>query len=103
MSAIFNIDPISNFIDRKKVGDCPALHQQPTLNVHLHETASNSLMMAKRPVDEVVDGNDAYLKRQKLTHSVEKQSSTPIEEIRSGKQLQRILAFDQNAARSRHG
>jgi hypothetical protein len=38
-------------------------------------------MMAKRPVDEVVDGNDAYLKRQKLTHSVEKQSSTPIEEI----------------------
>ena len=60
-------------------------------------------MMAKRPVDEVVDGNDAYLKRQKLTHSVEKQSSTPIEEIRSGKQLQRILAFDQNAAQSRHG
>ncbi|KAE8450452.1 hypothetical protein EG329_006527 [Mollisiaceae sp. DMI_Dod_QoI] len=54
--------------------------------------------MAKRPAEEVIDGNQAYLKRQKIT-STEQQA--PTEEIRSARQLRQILAFDQDASRSK--
>ncbi|KUJ07055.1 uncharacterized protein LY89DRAFT_632091 [Mollisia scopiformis] len=55
--------------------------------------------MAKRPADEVVDGNQAYLKRQKITQATKQ---TPTEEIRSARQLRQILAFDQDALRLKH-
>jgi len=58
--------------------------------------------MGKRPAEEIVDGNQAYLKRQKLSNPV---TLKPVagEEVHSGKQLRQILAFDQNIGRSRHG
>jgi nucleolar pre-ribosomal-associated protein 1 len=56
--------------------------------------------MGKRPADEAVDGNQAYLKRQKITSST---NATPPEEISSARQLRKLLAFDQDAARSKHG
>jgi len=58
--------------------------------------------MAKRSAEEVADGNQAYLKRQKISNPVKKMS-TPTEEVRSGRQLRHILAFDQDAGRSKHG
>jgi nucleolar pre-ribosomal-associated protein 1 len=56
--------------------------------------------MGKRPVEEVVDGNQAYLKRQKISNTV---SAGPADEINSGRELRKLLAFDQDAARSKHG
>jgi len=56
--------------------------------------------MGKRPAEEVVDGNQAYLKRQKITASV---NAAPADEICSARQLRKLLAFDQNAAQSKHG
>ncbi|PMD62487.1 uncharacterized protein K444DRAFT_525099 [Hyaloscypha bicolor E] len=56
--------------------------------------------MGKRPAEEVVDGNQAYLKRQKITASV---NAAPADEVCSARQLRKLLAFDQNAARSKHG
>lgn len=56
-------------------------------------------MMVKRSTDRPAeDGNQAYLKRQKIKHVP---SST--EEIQSSRQLQQLLAFDQNIERARHG
>ena len=55
--------------------------------------------MAKRTTDRPVEyGEQAYLKRQKIKHVT---SST--EEIKSSRQLQQLLAFDQNFGRARHG
>ncbi|KAH7411257.1 ribosome 60S biogenesis N-terminal-domain-containing protein [Cadophora sp. MPI-SDFR-AT-0126] len=58
--------------------------------------------MAKRPAEENVDGNEAYLKRQRITSSSRSGPATasPIE-IRSGEQLRQILAFDQDSGRSK--
>lgn len=56
--------------------------------------------MAKRPAEEVIDGNQAYLKRQKITSTAQQ---APTEEIRSARQLRQILAFDQDASRSKQG
>jgi nucleolar pre-ribosomal-associated protein 1 len=56
--------------------------------------------MGKRPVGEILDGNQAYLKRQKITNTA---NSGPSDEINSARQLQKVLAFDQDAARSKHG
>ncbi|CZR63316.1 probable URB1 Nucleolar protein required for the normal accumulation of 25S and 5.8S rRNAs [Phialocephala subalpina] len=56
--------------------------------------------MTKRPAEEVADGNEAYLKRQNIT-PVSKQIQT--EEIRSARKLRQILAFDQDASRSKYG
>ncbi|KAE9371565.1 hypothetical protein N431DRAFT_484088 [Stipitochalara longipes BDJ] len=56
--------------------------------------------MGKRPADEVVNGNQAYLKRQKITSSTN--AASP-DEISSARQLRKLLAFDQDAARSKHG
>jgi nucleolar pre-ribosomal-associated protein 1 len=55
--------------------------------------------MAKRTTDRPVeDGDQAYFKRQKIKHVT---GST--EEIQSSRQLQQLLAFDQNIGRARHG
>jgi hypothetical protein len=59
------------------------------------------LIMAKRPVDEVEDGNQAYLKRQKISNPGK--PTAPIVEIRSGRQLRQILGFDQDSGRSKQG
>jgi nucleolar pre-ribosomal-associated protein 1 len=57
-------------------------------------------MMAKRPVEPVVDdGNQAYLKRQKIKHV----PTTSAEDIQSSRKLQQLLAFDQDAGRAKHG
>ncbi|KAK0120629.1 hypothetical protein ONS96_010833 [Cadophora gregata f. sp. sojae] len=59
--------------------------------------------MAKRPAEENVDGNEAYLKRQKITSSGRSGPfAGPPVEIRSGKHLKQVLAFDQDSGRSRH-
>jgi hypothetical protein len=57
--------------------------------------------MGKRAADDIEDGNQAYLKRQKIGSVVEKTSSAI--EIHSGKQLRQLLAFDQDPARSKNG
>ncbi|KAH9219615.1 ribosome 60S biogenesis N-terminal-domain-containing protein [Leptodontidium sp. 2 PMI_412] len=57
--------------------------------------------MAKRPAEEIVDGNEAYLKRQKITSTRSAPPAGPPIEIRSGKQLQQVLAFDQDSGRSK--
>jgi nucleolar pre-ribosomal-associated protein 1 len=56
--------------------------------------------MGKRPADEVLDGNQAYLKRQKITSST---NAAPAEQISSARQLRKLLTFDQDVARSKHG
>ncbi|CAG8974405.1 hypothetical protein HYALB_00010045 [Hymenoscyphus albidus] len=65
--------------------------------------------MGKRTADDLEDGNQAYLKRQKIgnvgkaghTHAVG--NLGPPTEIHSGKQLRQLLAFDQDSTRSRQG
>lgn len=57
--------------------------------------------MAKRPADDVEDGNQAYLKRQKISNPGK--PVAPAEEVRSGRQLRQILAFDQDSGRSKRG
>ncbi|PBP16834.1 ribosome biogenesis protein Urb1 [Diplocarpon rosae] len=58
--------------------------------------------MAKRPAEDSSNGNEAYLKRQKITHSIRSTPSAgPPIIIRSGKQLRQVLAFEQNLARSK--
>lgn len=58
--------------------------------------------MAKRAAeDEALDGNQAYLKRQRI--SKPGRPIANIEEIRSARQLQTTLAFDQNADHARLG
>jgi hypothetical protein len=53
--------------------------------------------MVKRATNDV-DGAAAFRKRQKLTHDV------PIgEEVTSSDQLRKLLAFDQDLQRVRHG
>lgn len=63
--------------------------------------------MAKRPVDEEEeDGNQAYLKRQKISNNPTPTPYTPVpstDEIRSARKLRQILAFDQDAGRSKQG
>jgi hypothetical protein len=66
--------------------------------IHMQRTI---FKMGKRPVGEVEDGNQAYLKRQKISTSGKFTAST--EEIRSARQLRQMLAFDQDAGRSKHG
>jgi len=59
--------------------------------------------MAKRTADEFEDGNQAYLKRQRIsTNSSSSAPSNPADEIRSARQLRQILSFDQDAGRSKH-
>lgn len=56
--------------------------------------------MSKRGVEDLVeDGNQAYLKRQKIKHI----PSVPAETIQSSKQLRQLLAFDQDVAKAKHG
>jgi nucleolar pre-ribosomal-associated protein 1 len=57
--------------------------------------------MTKRSVEDVENGNQAYLKRQKIS-KLEK-GTVPAEEIRSGRQLSQTLAFDQDSGRSKRG
>jgi hypothetical protein len=59
------------------------------------------LIMGKRTADDIEDGSQAYLKRQKIGNVVEKAGS--VIEIHSGKQLRQLLAFDQDPARSKNG
>lgn len=59
--------------------------------------------MAKRPAEDIEDGNQAYLKRQKISNTGASKTFNPPEEIRSSRQLRQILAFDQDAGRAKHG
>ncbi|TVY83794.1 Uncharacterized protein LSUE1_G001903 [Lachnellula suecica] len=59
--------------------------------------------MGKRGVEDVEDGNQAYLKRQKISNISVVKSSEPATEIRSARQLRQLLAFDQDSDRSKHG
>lgn len=57
--------------------------------------------MAKRYAEEVEDGNQAYLKRQRISGATQPFSAPA--EIRSARQLRQILAFDQDTGRAKHG
>jgi nucleolar pre-ribosomal-associated protein 1 len=59
--------------------------------------------MSKRNADEVLDGNQAYLKRQRISNPTKPSSIGPEEEILSGRQLRQLLTFNQDATKSRHG
>jgi nucleolar pre-ribosomal-associated protein 1 len=59
--------------------------------------------MAKRSAEDVEDGNQAYLKRQKISSTGASKTFNPPEEIRSSRQLRQILTFDQDAGRAKHG
>jgi len=61
--------------------------------------------MVKRGADEIVDGNEAYLKRQKIGNSAGNSNANHVaaEEIRSARQLRQTLAFDQDNSRAKHG
>ncbi|KAH8808765.1 ribosome 60S biogenesis N-terminal-domain-containing protein [Xylogone sp. PMI_703] len=56
--------------------------------------------MVKRPSTEANTGQEAYQKRQKISGP---RSISAIEDVQSGKQLQRLLVFDQDNGRSKHG
>ena len=58
--------------------------------------------MSKRAPQEFEDGHEAYLKRQKLSHG-RNAAGVPAEEIESSRQLQTLLAFQQDDANSKHG
>lgn len=56
-------------------------------------------MSGKRPAYPSADGGEqAYQKRQKIAHV-----TTSAEDIQSSRQLQQLLAFDQDAGRAKHG
>ncbi|QSZ28765.1 hypothetical protein DSL72_003270 [Monilinia vaccinii-corymbosi] len=57
--------------------------------------------MGKRSSEVVEDGDQAYQKRQRISN-VTKTTYTSVD-IRSARQLQQTLAFDQDAGRSKHG
>jgi nucleolar pre-ribosomal-associated protein 1 len=57
--------------------------------------------MGKRNAEVIEDGDQAYQKRQRISNGT-KTSSTSIA-IQSAAQLKQLLAFDQDAGRSRHG
>jgi len=64
--------------------------------------------MSKRslnPAEDVTSGNDAYLKRQKISHPNHTQTQVvaSAEDIQSSRQLKQLLAFDQDVGRSKHG
>lgn len=59
--------------------------------------------MTKRSAEEAEDGDQAYLKRQKISGGGLTNTPGPAEEIRSARQLRQILAFDQDTSRSKHG
>lgn len=59
--------------------------------------------MAKRPAEDPVDGEQAYLKRSRISKPVKFTKTGPVEEVKSGKQLQQLLTFDQDQGRSKHG
>jgi nucleolar pre-ribosomal-associated protein 1 len=58
-----------------------------------------AMKMPKRQVEQQSkDGEEAYNKRQKIKHV-----TNATEDIQSSRQLQKLLAFDQDAGRARHG
>lgn len=59
--------------------------------------------MSKRGADEGGDGNQAYLKRQKLSNPVNTAPTGPEDVIQSGRQLRQLLSFNQDSGRTRHG
>lgn len=59
--------------------------------------------MAKRGVEDLEDGNQAYLKRQKISNTNVSKTTSPPTEIRSARELRRLLSFDQDSTRSKHG
>lgn len=61
------------------------------------------LIMSKRPVDDIEDGNQAYLKRQKISNNPTFTPAPATDEIRSARKLRQILAFDQDTGRSKNG
>lgn len=58
--------------------------------------------MSKRAPQEFEDGHEAYLKRQKLSHGGAP-AGVVQEDIQSARQLQTLLAFQQDDAASKHG
>lgn len=62
--------------------------------------AENPVMkMSKRQVEQQSKGSEeAYNKRQKIKHVI-----NTTEDIQSSRQLQQLLAFDQDVGRARHG
>lgn len=56
--------------------------------------------MAKRSAEDIENGDQAYIKRQKISNTTK--TFNPPEEIRSARQLQQILAFSQDAAQEKH-
>ena len=61
------------------------------------------LEMPKRTIEEVEHGNQAYLKRQKISNPGKAVVLGSAEDIHSGRQLRQILAFDQDSGRSKRG
>jgi hypothetical protein len=61
--------------------------------------------MAKRDSEAVENGDQAYLKRQKIKHVASGSNATtvPTEDVQSSRQLQRLLAFDQDPGRAKQG
>ena len=60
--------------------------------------------MSKRYADDGGEGDQAYLKRQKISFGSNEQTpSNPTEEIRSARKLRQILAFDQDVTQSKKG
>ncbi|KAH8593447.1 ribosome 60S biogenesis N-terminal-domain-containing protein [Bisporella sp. PMI_857] len=58
--------------------------------------------MSKRFAEDSRDGDQAYLKRQKISFASNVQTPNPAEDIRSARKLSQLLAFDQDVPRSRH-
>lgn len=62
--------------------------------------------MSKRPAEDTADGNEAFLKRQKISFQTQQQpveKLKPADEIKSAKQLKQLLTFQQNSGQLRHG
>ncbi|KAM3067183.1 hypothetical protein ACMFMG_005448 [Clarireedia jacksonii] len=59
------------------------------------------LKMGKRNAEVIEDGDQAYQKRQRISNGTKTASTSVV--IQSATQLKQLLAFDQDAGRSRHG
>ena len=60
--------------------------------------------MSKRYADDGGEGDQAYLKRQKISFGSNEQTpSNPAEGVGSARKLRQILAFDQDVIQSKKG
>jgi len=84
-------------------GEHQSAIQYSNINLEIGHHRKCLEKMSKRSAEDVQDGNQAYLKRQKISNPAVPKKTGPPTEIHSAKQLRQLLAFDQDSGRAKHG